>query len=154
MSENIGLGLLIINKMAAKSTSAANESIYIYSQDRFLLLIASKYKQSFVNSSCLLAPAWVVMSNICTAGSRSAEGAKHRGCELNDNDQFRWTDPVFQKHNPSRWHPNHSRCRRQKWARRHSEHEKRLCPSAEEIPLSSATAGSTRQAAGCAASLH
>lgn len=49
-------------------------------------------QQLFVSSSR------VVISNICTAGSLSTEGARHRGCELNDNDEFRWMDLVFQKH--------------------------------------------------------
>lgn len=65
-------------------------------------LMVNKYKQGFSEQQLFVSSTRVVMSNICTAGSLSAEGARHRGCELNDNDEFRWTDLVFQKHNPSR----------------------------------------------------
>lgn len=65
-------------------------------------LIVSKYTQRFSEQQLFVSSARVVISNICTAGSFSAEGAKQRDCELNDNDQFRWVNLVFQKHNPSR----------------------------------------------------
>lgn len=64
--------------------------------------MVNKYKQGFSEQQLFVSSTRVVMSNICIAGSLSAEGARHRGGELNDNDEFRWTDLVFQKHNPSR----------------------------------------------------
>lgn len=64
--------------------------------------MVSKYKQRFSEQQLFVGSTGVVVSNICTAGSFSADGANRGGCELNDNDQFRWMDLVFQKHNPSR----------------------------------------------------
>lgn len=54
-----------------------------------------KCKQRFSEQQLFVSSTRVVMSNICTAGSSSAEGVKHRGRELNDNDKFRWMDLVF-----------------------------------------------------------
>lgn len=92
--------ILIIEKMAAN----INMKCLLTALSQFIasFLMVSKYKQRFSEQQLFVSSTRAVMSNIYTAGSFYAEGEKHRGCELNDNDKFRWMDLVFQKHNPSR----------------------------------------------------
>lgn len=74
--------IVIVEKMAVnidiKCVLAAVSQFILQKQSGSLLMV-SIYKQRFSEQQLFVSSTRVVMSNICTAGSFSADGAKHRG---------------------------------------------------------------------------